>query len=227
MKKNINAKVITIILGALLVLYALAKATGVLVPYTIPTSANEPNLKVKSMIWTSNLKTPQKFDFVCFKDAHHYLKTVGIYTFRLCGLAGDKIEIRDGVLLVNDQNVDKNLTLKHTYIMPIYPVMQLLESGDIPTEDYYQIGTDSARVFLSEALIKAKHLAAKRVILAKNEANPAIKDVFHQDWNVDNFGPVIVPKDHYFLLGDNRENADDSRFWGFIAQDKVVSTVLF
>jgi signal peptidase I len=37
----------------------------------------------------------------------------------------------------------------------------------------------------------------------------------------DNWGPLVVPSDRYFVLGDNRENSEDSRYWGFVARDQI------
>lgn len=38
----------------------------------------------------------------------------------------------------------------------------------------------------------------------------------------DNFGPILVPTASYFMLGDNRDNSFDSRFWGFVPDENVI-----
>jgi len=37
-----------------------------------------------------------------------------------------------------------------------------------------------------------------------------------------NFGPVVVPADSYFMLGDNRDNSDDSRYIGVVPRRLLI-----
>ena len=44
--------------------------------------------------------------------------------------------------------------------------------------------------------------------------------------SVGSFGPVVVPKDHYFLVGDNRDNSEDSRMYGAVPRTAIVGRVV-
>jgi len=42
----------------------------------------------------------------------------------------------------------------------------------------------------------------------------------------DNFGPYVVPKDCYFMMGDSRDNSYDSRYWGAVHKDLVLGEAM-
>jgi signal peptidase I len=55
-------------------------------------------------------------------------------------------------------------------------------------------------------------------------SDPLIYPVFE---NEGNGKEIVVPADSYFVMGDNRNNSQDSRYWGFVPRDLVIGRAMF
>jgi len=225
MKNPVKITLITI--GLLFLGYLLIWNFNLLKFYNIPTSANEPGIKLNTVILTSNLKNYQNGDFVCYKYNDELLGE-HIRVHRLIGRSKDTIEIRKGVLFLNNKNYDENLELKHYYLLKnkeyrrLY-VEKIINEGDLA----FQIKNDQTLVSLLDKKAKQNKLGTKIYLKSKEDINENISKTYKQDWNEDNFGPLIIPEGKCFVIGDNRHYSEDSRYIGLINELDIISTVLF
>ncbi len=150
------------------VVYALVVAVFVtnvvVVNAEVPTGSMEdtimPDTRLIAYRMSYAFSKPERFDIVVFRWPD--LETE-LYVKRVIGLPGEKVEIKQGKVFIND--------------------------SEVPLPDD----------FLKEP-------------------------PFEEDK-----GPFFVPENHYFMLGDNRNNSKDSRYWTnkYVDESKILGKVVF
>jgi signal peptidase I len=125
--------------------------------FWIPSSSMEPTLDIQDRIVVNKVsyhfREPKRFEIVVFRQVGEEGLPKKDLIKRVIGLPGEKLELKDGIVYINDQ----------------------------PLEENHPMNRDLA-----------------------------------------DFGPVKVPANAYFMMGDNRPASADSRYWGFLPEKNII-----
>ena len=126
------------------------------------------------------------------------------YVKRVIGLPGETIEFRNNQVFINGQPLPE-----HRIIGDASDNQSALTTKEFePRQD-----NDPYNVYYSEKTM--------------NEIQRG-KDLDSEGYDFGVAGKVTkVPDDSYFVMGDSRDNSEDSRFWGFVNRDLVIGRAMF
>lgn len=186
-------------------------------PFKIPSSSMVPTLVIGDLILVNKftygirlpvinkkiieVNTPQRGDVMVFK----FPKDQSLdYIKRVIGIPGDKIVYKNKRLTVNGKAVSYE-----------------------PLPDYL----DEEHLSYSKQFIE--NLSGVSHQILNDDRAPAYVQnpdpfPYHElcTYNLEGFA-CTVPKGHYFMMGDNRDNSLDSRYWGFVPDENIVGKAFF
>jgi signal peptidase I len=163
-----------------------------------------------------------------------FIRTFVVQAFKIpTGSMENNLLIGDH-LLVNKFLLAPTATRLERALLPIGTIKRgnviVFKYPEDPDRDFIKrvIGLPGETVELREkhVYINGKRLDEPYVHFLEPPGGPG---EFHEVTSFDvreRYGPVTVPPNHYFVMGDNRDNSQDSRYWGFLTRDYVKGRAL-
>lgn len=186
-------------------------------PFKIPSGSMIPTLQVGDFILVNkftygirlpilnkkilDMKQPQRGDVMVFR----YPEDPSLdYIKRVIGVPGDKVAYQNKRLTINGEPVETQRTDDYLHPERLYYSQQFAEK--LGGHDYHVLNDGDVPAFISD-----------------------VSQFPDRDNCLYNNSGVVctVPPGHYFMMGDNRDNSRDSRYWGFVPDENIVGKAFF
>lgn len=164
-----------------------------------------------------------------------FIRTFVVQAFKIpTGSMENNLLIGDH-LLVNKFTFGPTASSLERTLLPVRPIKRgdviVFKYPEEPTRDFIKrvIGLPGETLELRDKKVSINGQPLDEAAYVHFLEPPGTSSEFREVTSYDvreRYGPVTVPANQYFVMGDNRDNSQDSRYWGFLPRDYIKGRAL-